>query len=51
MQSKIQKHNEFPVVLHNWLNYDYHLNIKKLAEEFEGQIECCGENTKKYITA
>lgn len=48
MQSKIQKHNEIPVVLHNWLNYDYHLIIKKLAEEFEGQFECCGENTKKY---
>ena len=24
--------------------------MKELAEEFEGQFECLGENTKKYIT-
>ena len=23
---------------------------KELAEEFEGQLECLGENTEKYIT-
>ena len=23
---------------------------KKLAEEFEGEFECLGENTEKYIT-
>ena len=24
--------------------------IKELAEEFEGELECLGENTEKYIT-
>ena len=27
-----------------------HTIIKKLAEEFEGQFECFGKNTEKYIT-
>ena len=26
-------------------NYDYYFIIKDLAEEFEGQFECLGENT------
>ena len=29
---------------------DYHLIIKELSEEFEGQFECLGENTEEYIT-
>ena len=41
---------EFPVVFHNRSTYDYHFIIKELAEEFKGQFECLGENTKKYIT-
>ena len=24
--------------------------IKELAEEFEGQFECLGQNTEKYMT-
>ena len=24
--------------------------MKELAEEFEGELECLGENTEKYIT-
>ena len=24
--------------------------IRQIAEEFEGEFECLGENTKKYIT-
>ena len=24
--------------------------IKKLAEQFEGELRCLGENTEKYIT-
>ena len=24
--------------------------IKELAEEFDGEFECLGENTEKYIT-
>ena len=40
--------NEFPVVFHNGSNYDYHFIIKELANEFEGQFECLGENKEKY---
>ena len=39
-----------PVVLHNGSTYDYHFIIKELPEESEGQFECLGENTEKYIT-
>ena len=41
---------EIPVVFHNGSTYDYHFIIKTLAEEFEGEFECLGENTEKYIT-
>ena len=41
---------EIPVVFHNGSTYDYHFIIKELADEFEGQFECLGENTDKYIT-
>ena len=41
---------EIPVVFHNGSTYDYHFIIKKLAEEFEGEFECLGESTEKYIT-
>ena len=39
-----------PVVFHNGSTYDYHFKIKQLAKEFEGQFECLGENTEKYIS-
>ena len=42
--------NEFPVVFHNGSNYDYHFIINELANEFEGQYECLGENKEKYKT-
>ena len=29
--------------------YVYHFIIKELTEEFEGQVNCLGENTEKYI--
>ena len=41
---------EISVVFHNGATYDYHFIIKELAEEFEEQFECLGENTDKYIT-
>ena len=41
---------EIPVVFYNGSTFDYHLIIKKLGEEFEGEFECLGENTKKYNT-
>ena len=39
---------EMPIVFHNGSTYDYH--FINLAEEFEGEFECLGENTEKYIT-
>ena len=38
------------LVFHNGSTYDYHVIIKELAEEFEGEFECLVENTEKYIT-
>ena len=37
-------------MFHNGSTYDYHFIIKELAEEFEGEFECLGENTEKYVT-
>ena len=42
--------NEIPVVFHNGSNYDYHLIIKELVKEFDGQFDCLGENKEKYWT-
>ena len=39
-----------PVIFHNGSTYDYHYIIKELASESEGNFECLGENTEKYIT-
>ena len=47
LRYKISK--EIPVVFHNGSTYDYHFIIKNLAEEFEGEFECFGENTEKSI--
>ena len=41
---------EIPVVFHNGSIYDYHFIIKELLKEFNGNFECLGENTEKYIT-
>ena len=40
---------EIPIVFHNSSIYDYHFIIKELVKEFEGNFECLGENTEKYI--
>ena len=48
LRYKIPK--EIPILFHNGSTYDYHFIIKELAEEFEGEFECLGENTEKYIT-
>ena len=48
LRYKIPK--EIPVVFHNGSTYDYHFIIKELAKEFDGNFECLGENTEKYIT-
>ena len=41
---------EVPLVFYSGYAYDYHFIIKELAEEFDEQFECLGENTEKYIT-
>ena len=41
---------EIPIVFHNGSICDYHFIIKELVKEFEGNFECLGENTEKYIT-
>ena len=41
---------EIPVVFHNGSTCDYHFIIKELVKVFEGNFECLGENTEKYIT-
>ena len=41
---------EIPVAFHNGSTYDYHFIIKELVKEFEGNFDCLGENTEKYIT-
>ena len=41
---------EIPVVFQNGFTYDYHFIIKELVKEFEGNFDCLGENTEKYIT-
>ena len=48
LRYKIPK--EIPVVFHNGSTYDYHFIINELVKEFEGNFECLGENTEKYIT-
>ena len=40
---------EIRIVFHNESNYDYHVIIKELAEEFKVQFTCVGENTGKRI--
>ena len=41
---------EISIVFHNGSTYDYHFIIKDLVKEFDGNFECLGENTEKYIT-
>ena len=41
---------EIPIAFHTGSTYDYHFIIKELAKEFDGNFECLGENTEKYIT-
>ena len=48
MNYKITK--TIPIVFHNLSSYDGHFIIKELANEFDGELECLGENTEKYIS-
>ena len=47
LRYKISK--EVPIVFHNGSSYEYHFIIKELVKEFDGNFECLGENTEKYI--
>ena len=47
---KFNMSNEIPVVFHNGSSYDYRFIIEELANDFEGQFECLGENKGKYKT-
>ena len=47
LRCKIPK--EIPVLFCNGFTYDYHFIIKEIAEEFEGEFECLGENIEKYV--
>ena len=47
---KYKTPKKIPVVFHNVSTYSYHLITKELAEDFEGQFKCLGENTEIYIT-
>ena len=40
---------DIPIIIHN-ASYDTHFIINQLAEEFEGELNCIGENMEKYIT-
>ena len=40
--------NEISLVFHNSSKYDHHFIIKKIANEFDDQLECIGENSEKY---
>ena len=48
LRYKIPK--EIPIIFHNGSTYDYHFIIKELVKDFDGNFECFGENTEKYIT-
>ena len=48
LRYKIPK--DIPIIFHNGSTYDYHFIIRELVKEFEGNFECLGENTEKYIT-
>ena len=40
---------DIPIIIHN-ASYDTHFIINKLAEEFQGELNCIGENMERYIT-
>ena len=39
-----------PIVFHDGSNYGYLFIIEELTKNFEGQLECLGENAEKYKT-
>ena len=47
---KFKTPKEILVVFHNGSAYDYHFILNQLVKEFNGQLECLGENREKYIS-
>ena len=47
LTEKELKSHKISVVFHNGSNCDYFI-MKELANNFEGQFKCLGENTEKY---
>ena len=41
--SKYKVLNDIPIIIHNG-SYDIHFIINQFAEEFEGELDCIGEN-------
>ena len=41
---------KIPIIFNNGTTYDYQFIIRELVKEFEGNFECLGKNTEKYIT-
>ena len=46
---RYKRPREISAVFYYGSVYDNHLIIKEVAEGFEGQFECLGENTEQYI--
>ena len=49
MQLHYKVPKDIPIIINN-ASYDTHFIINQLAEEFEGELNCRGENMEKYIT-
>ena len=47
MNCKIIKY--IPVIFYNGSIYDNHFIIEECVNDFEGEFDCLGENTEKYI--
>ena len=49
MQLRYNASKEIPIIIHN-AGYDTHFIINQLAIEFNGEINCIGDNMENYIT-
>ena len=49
MQLNYKVPKDIPIKIHN-ASYDTYFIINQLAEEFKGELNCIGQNMKKYIT-
>ena len=47
--SRYKTLREILMVFQNGSNWNYHIVINQLVEEFKEQLECLGENTEKIL--